>query len=303
MTDKNLVFILGDQLSSQISSLSGRGKAYTIVFMCEVHNEATYVRHHKKKIAFLFSAMRHFAADLEQRGWTVDYVKLDDKGNSGSFRGEAERAIKRHKPSKLVITEPSEWRIFTDVEGWSEAFDIEVDIKPDSRFLANHAIFSGWAQGRKQLRMEYFYREMRKQTGLLMTGDGEPEGGKWNYDSENRKPADDDLFMPQVRGFEPDEITKDVLALVANRFDNHFGDLEPFWFAVTADQAEEALDHFISECLPRFGDFQDAMLAEHRFLYHAIIGLYLNAGLLDPLQVCQAAERAYRAGDAPLNAV
>jgi deoxyribodipyrimidine photolyase-related protein len=302
MADRTLVFILGDQLSRSISSLKGMTKDNTVILMCEVHDEATYVRHHKKKIAFLFSAMRHFAADAEDDGWTVDYVRLDDSGNSGSFTGELKRALDRHDITRVRITEPGEYRVRQEIESWAQEIDCEVEIKADDRFLATHEEFQSWAKGRKQLRMEYFYREMRKKTGLLMDA-GEPAGGKWNYDSENRKPADDDLFLPQPPEFEPDDITRDVLTLVASRFDNHFGDLEPFWFAVTADQAEKALDDFIERRLSDFGDYQDAMLTDRRFLYHSVLGLYINAGLLDPLKACEKAAAAYENGAAPLNAV
>ncbi len=171
----------------------------------------------------------------------------------------------------------------------------------DDRFVATHAEFRAWAEGRKQLRMEYFYREMRRKTGLLMDGD-QPEGGKWNYDAENRKPAKSDLFMPTPMRTDPDAITIDVLGLVTRRFDNHFGDLEPFWFGVTRAHAEAALDHFIEVALAKFGDYQDAMLEGEKFLYHSLLSLYINAGLLDPLDVCKRVEDAYQAGEAPLNA-
>jgi deoxyribodipyrimidine photolyase-related protein len=150
--------------------------------------------------------------------------------------------------------------------------------------------------------MENFYREMRVRTGLLMDGD-EPAGGKWNYDTENRKPAKSDLFMPEPPRFEPDAITRDVIALVKERFADHFGDAEPFWFAVTREDAERARDHFIREALARFGDYQDAMLKDEKFLYHSLLSFYINAGLLDPLDLCRRVEEAYESGDAPLNAV
>ena len=175
-------------------------------------------------------------------------------------------------------------------------------IKEDDRFICSHARFEEWAKGRKQLRMEYFYREMRKATGLLMDGD-QPEGGKWNYDAENRKPAKADLFMPQPYRADPDEDTRSVLALVAKEFSDHFGDIEPFWFGVTAKDAEKALDHFIDHALAFFGDHQDAMLEGEKFLYHSVLSLYINAGLLDPLHACRRVEAAYRDGRAPLNAV
>jgi deoxyribodipyrimidine photolyase-related protein len=270
--------------------------------MAEVMEEASYVPHHKKKIAFLFSAMRHFAESLREDGWTVDYVRLDDDGNSGSFTGELMRATRRHGPDRILATEPGEWRVRQDMETWADETGLTVDILEDDRFLCPHEEFRDWAEGRKALRMEYFYREMRRKTGLLME-DGKPAGGKWNYDAENRKPAKASLFMPQPRRVKPDQITEEVLALVASRFAGNFGDLEPFWFAVTRKEAEAARDHFIAEALPDFGDYQDAMLAGEKFLYHSLLSFYINAGLLDPLETCRMAEAAWKAGDAPLNAV
>jgi len=301
MHSRSLILILGDQLSPALSSLKAADPARDRVLLVEVAEEATYVRHHKKKIAFLFAAMRHFAKVLEDDGWQVDYVTLDDPENTGTFTGEVERAIGRHKPERITVTEPGEWRVRAAMETWKDRFDLPVEILEDDRFLCTRDAFAAWAEGRKQLRMEYFYRDMRRQTGLLMDGD-QPEGGKWNYDSENRKPAKADLFMPQPQRYTPDETTREVLALVADRFGDHFGDLEPFWFAVTAQQAEAALDHFIDNLLARFGDYQDAMLTDQRFLYHSVLSFYINAGLLDPLAVCRRVEAAYRAGAAPLNA-
>ena len=168
--------------------------------------------------------------------------------------------------------------------------------------IGSSAQKSSSAGGRKQLRMEFFYREMRRKTGLLMDGD-QPAGGRWNFDAENRKSAKPDLFIPQPLRTVPDEITTEVLQLVAFRFDNHFGDLEPFWFAVTTEQADGVVDHFIKEALQAFGDYQDDMLQGQPFLYHSLISLYINAGLLDPLDVCRRVETEYREGRAPLNAV
>lgn len=269
--------------------------------MVEVNEEATYVRHHKKKIAFLFSAMRHFADALGEEGWQVDYVKLDDPENTGSFTSEIARAAKRLTPSCIKVTEPGEWRVRTAMEGWADTLACPVDILPDDRFICSHEEFETWAQGRKQLRMEYFYRDMRRKTGLLMNGD-EPEGGKWNYDAENRKPAKADLFMPAQAEVKPDQITQEVLTLVGERFADHFGDLTPFWFGVTQADAEKALDHFVEVALAKFGDYQDAMLEGEKFLYHSLLSFYINAGLLDPLDVCKKVETAYREGKAPLNA-
>ena len=290
-----LVLILGDQLSPQIAALRACKQADTVVLMAEVTDEAQYVRHHKKKLALVFSAMRHFAAELRTLGWQVDYVTLDDPGNSGSLVGEVARAAERHGTDRVVVTEPGEWRLAGAMHGWTE-------ILPDDRFLASHAQFDAWAEGRKSLRMEYFYRDMRRQTGLLMDGD-QPAGGQWNFDADNRRPAARDLLIPQPLRFKPDDITRAVIDLVAGRFGNHFGELEPFWFATTRADAEAAFAHFLKTALPQFGDYQDAMLVGEKFLYHAVVSPYLNCGLLDPLAVCRAAEAEYRAGRAPLNAV
>lgn len=297
----NLILILGDQLSHNLSSLKTSDKSQDRILMCEVWDEATYVKHHKKKIALLFSAMRHFAEELSNKGWQVDYIKLDDDKNSGSFQGEIERALSRHDIDNIVITEPAEYRVMDDAKSWSKEFGKTVEILPDDRFIATHKEFEDWAEGRKQLRMEYFYRDMRRKTNLLMEGD-EPEGGKWNYDSENRKPAKDDMFMPKPVQFEPDEITQDVLKLVGDKFSDHFGDLEPFWFAVTHEQAAEVLDYFLEAALPSFGDYQDAMLTGQKFLYHSLLSPYINCGLLDPLAVCKRVEAEYKKGRVPLNA-
>ncbi len=298
----NLLFILGDQLSRALSSLNACAIENTVVLMAEVQEEATYAAHHKKKIAFIFSAMRHFARELQAEGCRVEYVKLDDPGNSGSLTGEAKRAVARLCPQRVVLTEPGEWRVARMVRSWEAELGVPVRVLPDTRFVAGHDEFERWAAGKKQLRMESFYREMRRSTGLLMNGD-EPEGGRWNFDAENRKPANDGLRMHEPLRFEPDAITQEVLGLVARCFGNHFGDLEPFWFAVTRADAERAFAHFLEHTLSHFGDYQDAMLAREKFLYHSVASLYLNIGFLDPMDMCRRAEAEYRAGRAPLNAV
>ncbi|MBK1634726.1 cryptochrome/photolyase family protein [Rhodovulum adriaticum] len=293
-----LVLVLGDQLSPGLSALRNADPARDTIVMAEVMAEASYVRHHPKKIAFTFAAMRKFAARLTADGWRVAYTRLDDPGNSHSIVGELLRRAGETGAQQVIATEPGEWRLI----GALEAAPIPVTQHPDDRFLCSHAEFDAWAEGRKSLRMEYFYRQIRRKTGLLMEGD-KPAGGKWNYDSENRKPAADDLFRQGPLQFDPDETVADVLDLVEARLPDRFGTLRPFWFATDADQAEQALDHFMRHSLPSFGDYQDAMLAGDRFLYHAVISPYMNAGLLDPLGICRRAEAEYHAGRAPLNAV
>jgi deoxyribodipyrimidine photolyase-related protein len=288
-----LILVLGDQLTPTLSSLRVGQKARDVVLMAEVLDEATYVRHHKKKLALVFSAMRHFAAELREAGWQVDYIKLEDAGNSGSLAGEVARAKARHGIAQVIATEPGEWRLMQDMQAWCE-------LLPDDRYLADRNGFAQWAEGRKGLRMEHFYRLMRRKTGLLMEGD-QPAGGQWNFDHDNREAAPGALGLPQPLRFAPDAMTQEVLEMVERRFPDHFGRLTPFWFATTRAQAQEAFAHFLARALPDFGRFQDAMLTSHRFLCHAVVSPYLNLGLLDPLEMCRAVEGEWRAGRVPLN--
>ncbi|CAM8668639.1 Photolyase PhrB-like [Paracoccaceae bacterium] len=299
---RRLILILGDQLSSSLSALADLDPQADIVLMAEVAEEAQYVPHHKQKIALLLSAMRHFADDLRARGVTVDYVRLDDPANTHSFSGEVARAVQRHGPDQILMTEPGEWRVLQLIEGWQRALNLPVTIRPDDRFFCSRAEFAALAKAGKTSRMEYFYRDMRRKTGILMD-QGAPVGGQWNYDSDNRKPLPKGTRPPARRRFAPDAITREVLEMVAERFADHFGDLEPFGWPVTRAEALAALDHFITDALPLFGDVQDAMKAGEDFLYHSLLSPALNCGLLLPQEVCAAAEAAYTAGHAPLNAV
>ena len=297
-----LRFILGDQLHRRISTLVDLDPATDVVLMVEVADETTYVRHHKQKIAFILSAMRHFAAELESDGIAVDYVRLDDPENSGSFGGELARAVDRHRPDRVVVAEPGEWRVWEAMRRWSVDLGLPVEVREDNRFLCSRAEFGRYADGRSSYRMEDFYREMRRRTGLLMDGDA-PEGGRWNFDRDNRKPLPRTIEPPPPPAFPPDAITREVLDLVGRRFAGHFGRLEPFPWAVTRADALRALAHFVEHRLERYGDYQDAMREGSDYLFHSVLSPYLNAGLLVPEEAAAAAERAYRDGVAPLNAV
>lgn len=292
-----LVLVLGDQLSMDVAALRAADKTQDVVVMAEVREEGTYVRHHPKKIALVLTSMRKFASDLRDAGWTVDYTTLDDPENAGSVVGELLRRAEQHGASEVIATEPGEWRLVDKLR----FAPLKIALHDDDRFIASHAMFEEWAKGRKTLRMEYFYREMRRKTGLLMDGDA-PAGGQWNFDHDNRKPAPGDIQIQGPLTFEPDDITRNVLELVAREFGDHFGDLEPFEFATDRDGALGALAHFVEHALPRFGDYQDAMLDGQAYLYHAVLSPYMNIGLLTPLEVCDAVQKAFDAGDVPVNA-
>ena len=292
-----LVLVLGDQLSHGLSALKKADKGSDIVVMAEVAEETEYVGHHPKKIALLFAAMRKFSHELRQDGWDVHYTRLDDADNAGSIVGELLRRAEETGAVGVICTEPGEWRLIEKLK----YAPVKTHILTDDRFIASHAEFEAWAEGRKALRMEYFYRDMRRKTGLLMESD-KPAGDKWNYDHDNRKAAPGDVSVEGPLWFEPDEVVEEVLTLVEARFGDNFGDLRPFGYATTRGQALEALDYFVEHALARFGDYQDAMLEGHPFLYHAVLSPYLNIGLLGPLEVCQAVEKAWQNGDVPINA-
>lgn len=296
-----LRLILADQLTATLPLMTAAAPDDTLLLV-EVQEEATYVPHHPQKIAFLFSAMRHFAAELRAAGKTVRYVRLDDPANSGSFDGEVQRALQALQPSRVVVMTPGEWRVLEKFKTWQKTLGVPVEILPDPRFFATPEEFKAHAAGRKQLRMEFFYRALRRRTGILMEGD-QPVGGQWNYDVENRCAYDGAVPPPAVPLSPPDGITQEVLALVAARFGHHFGRLEGFRYGVTRADALAHLQHFLQHRLPYFGRYQDAMVQGEPFLFHSLMSMYLNCGLLVAEDVCRAAEAEYHAGRAPLAAV
>lgn len=292
--------ILGDQLSTDLSALQIL-EPQDAVLMAEVWSEATYVNHHKQKIALIFSAMRHFRDVLRRSGRTVHYVALDDTDNTQDLITEIERTQHAHQFSGWVVTEPGEWRLKAALEALRARVSFPVEVLEDSRFFASHERFAAFLSGRKQPRMEHFYRAMRKETGLLMDG-SEPAGGQWNFDHDNRKKFSGGA-LPAPLTWPNDLITSEVKSLVELRFADHFGSLDHWYWPVTRDQALQALEYFISERLPLFGDFQDALVAEQDTLFHSLLSTSMHLGLLSPLEVCVAAEKAYREGQAPINAV
>ena len=291
-----LILVLGDQLTPDVAALRQADKARDLVVMAEVMAEASYARHHPQKIALVFAAMRKFAAHLAAEGWTVAYTRLDDPENSQSITGELLRRAAEQGATEVLATAPGEWRLALALND----LPLPVTLLPDDRFLCSLADFAAWAKDRKQMRMEFFYREMRRKTGLLMDGE-KPAGGQWNFDHDNRKPATRDLFRTRPPRFEPDAVTAEVLGLVEARFGANFGALHPFAWATDRAGALQALDHFITQSLAGFGDTQDAMLAEDPVLAHSLLSPYLNLGLLSPREVCDRAEAAFRAGLVPIN--
>ncbi|MDQ2091600.1 cryptochrome/photolyase family protein [Marimonas arenosa] len=291
-----LILVLGDQLTHDLSALR-EAEPDDVVVMAEVAEETGYVPHHPKKIALVLSAMRHFAEALRAAGREVLYTRLDDAENAGSIPGELLRRAEATGATEVIATRPGEWRLITALE----ESPLKLTLLPDDRFFCSLEAFDTWAEGRKELRLEWFYREMRRKTGLLMEGD-KPAGGKWNFDHDNRKKAGAASVLSQPMQFTPDAMTEEVLALVEARFGDNFGDVHPFRFGVTREQALRALDHFVKRALPGFGDVQDAMLLDEPFLNHSLLSVYLNLGLVTPREVCKRVEAAWQADEVPINA-
>jgi deoxyribodipyrimidine photolyase-related protein len=183
--------------------------------------ECTYVKHHKKKLVFILSAMRHFAKELVDQGFGVIYVKLDAPLNTGTLEGEIIRVLSTEVFDHIVVTWPGEYRLLKILENLKLSISIPLTIKEDDRFLATISEFHVWASKRRELRMEYFYREMRQKYQILMNGKN-PEGGKWNFDAENRKVPKGKLSIPQTYSSKPDAITQGVIELVEHHFPDHF---------------------------------------------------------------------------------
>ncbi len=301
---RQLIVVLGDQLAVHSAALDDFDKKQDAVWMAEVAGEAEHVPSHKARIAVFLAAMRHFRDALKKRGMTVHYRQLDDRGNRRNFADEFKAAVKRLRPQRVVLVEPGEWRVQQTFVDAAKQLGIELLIRTDRHFLCTREEFAEHARGRKQLRLEYFYRELRRKHDVLMQ-EGEPVGGKWNYDAENRGNFDKSgpRELPAPRRFRPDAVTKEVLRLVEKKFPDHPGSLQAFDWPVTARQAKQALEDFVQNRLGEFGRYQDAMWTGEPYLYHSRLSVAMNLHLLDPRDVIHSAVAAYHIGIAPLNAV
>jgi deoxyribodipyrimidine photolyase-related protein len=295
---RNLLLILGDQLDRQSPLFADADPQQDCILMAEAGDECTHVPSHKARIALFLSAMRHFRDELRAGGWTVDYREID--ANPATLSSELSRAVQQYKPRQVRVAEPGEYRVLRSLQYVCPA----IEVVTDTHFLSSISDFRRHAEGRKQIRMEFFYREMRRRFGVLMDG-SQPAGGEWNYDSENRGSfgKKGPGFVPVTRSFPPDPLTQQVLEQVRRLFPDHPGELAHFDWPVTPEQAEQALADFLDHRLAAFGDFQDAMWTAEPYLYHSRISAALNLKLIHPRQVIAAAEERYRAGKAPLAAV
>jgi deoxyribodipyrimidine photolyase-related protein len=308
---RHLVLVLGDQLDGSSAAFDGFDAAHDAVWMAEVAEESTHVWTHKARIAVFLAAMRHFRDDLATRGIDVDYTELaatprpQEPATLAAALAASLTRLRRAKrpPEKLLVVEPGEWRVQEALREAAKATGIPLEIRPDRHFFSSREEFAAHAAGRRQLRLEYFYRPLRTKFGVLMD-DGEPAGGQWNFDAENRGafPKTGPGTLPAPVRFAPDATTRGVIDLVNLRFANHPGSLAHFDWPVTPQDANAALDDFLAHRLPLFGRYQDAIWTGAPWLYHSRLSQAMNMKLLDPRDVVAGAERAWRRGEAPLEA-
>ena len=291
---RRLIAVLGDQLNHDSAVFDGLDVASDVVVMVEARAESTHVWSHKIRTSLFLSAMRHFARELQDKGVRVAYRQLDEQGDASLAAGWL-AAIAQYQPESLVCVEPGDLRVWQMLNETVAKAKLPLDIRADRHFMCSREAFATWAGDSKSLRMEFFYRQMRREHNVLMEGD-KPIGGQWNFDSDNRKSfgKGGPGFLPTPPKFAADEITRDVLALVEREFTDHPGTLANFNWPVTRDQALVALKSFIDERLDAFGPHQDAMWTGMAFGWHSLLSTSLNLKLLDPREVIAAAEVAWR---------
>ena len=301
---RNLILVFGDQLDSGSAAFDGFDTGQDAVLMMEVKEEATYIPQHKIRLALFFSAMRHFAHDLKESGYTVHYVTLDDPNNRGSFNAEIVRWVNKTRPQQLICVRPGDFRVLKSIQRAVKGLNCKLDVRPDRHFILTIDDFTEFAENRKSLLLETFYRKMRRDNDILMKGK-DPEGGKWNFDKENRgvfgKKGPPKIKPP--RSFRPDQTTREVIKLVQRELPDSPGRAENFDYPMTHRQALAALRDFVKHRLKHFGTYQDAMATDHPYLYHSRLSCVLNLHLLDPRKVIDAAVQAYRDKSAPINSV
>lgn len=312
---RNLILILGDQLDEDSAAFDDIDLTHDVVVMIEAQEESTHVWSHKARTTLFLSAMRHFAEALRARGFRVAYRALGREDDSTLGAG-LQAALTQHHPQRVIGVEPGDLRVRHQIEAVLNSVALQADPvragtlngtiewREDRHFLCSGAQFRRWAGQSGSLRMEFFYRTMRQQYKVLMAG-AKPIGDQWNFDADNRKSFGKagPQNVPRALVFEQDAMTREVMALVKQRFSDHPGPLDTFNWPVTRAQALTALQDFIEHRLPHFGAHQDAMWTHLDFGWHALLSSSLNLKLLNPLEVIQAAEQAYHARDLDLASV
>lgn len=304
---RHLVLIFGDQLNRDSAVFDDFDPETDSIWMVEAEEEATIDWCHKSRLVLFFSAMRHFYQRLRDDDFTVHYHKLGTNQNDDRGFGLADilnRDLQRFSPEKMVCVLPGDHRVKKAIQAVADEAEIELEVREDRHFYFSPDEFSQFAEGRKSLLLETFYRQMRREHSVLMDGD-DPEGGEWNFDHDNRESfsSDGPENIEPPASFAPDSITQEVISLVESRFSDHPGTTDEFDLPVTRKDASAMLDSFIESQLPGFGQFQDAMWTGRPFLNHSRLSAPLNLKLISPRECVEKAVEAYESGKAPINSV
>lgn len=305
---RHLVLVLGDQLNRDSAAFDDFDASLDRVWMSETPYETTHVWCHRLRIAFFLAAMRHFRDALRADGIQVDYAELaprpeHDRGTT--FGERLTLALERERAERLIVVEPGDWRVRDELIAASTRERIPLEIRPDRTFLCSTEDFNDYAGEHRGLPLESFYRWMRKRLKILVEADGSPVGGRWNFDTENRKgfgrrgPAP----RPPLTRFVPDATTRDVIDRVERRFHDHPGTLSHFGLPVTRAEALALLHDFVDHRLADFGTHQDAMWIGEPFLSHSRLSAALNVKLISAREVIDAVLAAARERDLPLNSI
>ncbi len=297
---KTLRLILGDQLNHSHSWFKKKDKNVTYILM-EVMQEQTYVKHHVQKIIGFFTAMRAFARELKEEGHQVIYYYLDADENQQSFGENINWLINKLSFDKFEYQMPDEYRLDEELKSFCKSLEIESEILDTEHFYTSKDEVKVFFNGKKQYLMENFYRYMRKKHQILMDFNQEPEGGKWNFDHENRKKYDGKVPLKEPLQFKKD--VSDILKMLQKMEVNFFGNINPKEFSLPTNREEslELLEYFCHDLLPAFGKYEDAMLKEHRTLFHSSLSFALNLKLLSPSEVINHVVSTWRTNQDIIN--
>ena len=297
---RSTVWILGDQLLLRHPGLkdptaSSSGEK-PVVLMIESWQLLESRSWHPRKLILVLSAMRHYAEYLQREGYPVHYLQAE------SFQEGILKHIKTYQPTALICMASSNYHLrrFQQIH-LPVVLEIPVQVLPNSQFLVERYDPYPEISPDKNIRQETFYRRLRRHYSVLLDADGNPLGGQWNYDAQNRKPLPADAAIPEILAFPPDEITRQVIQEVEKSSGTQSS--KGFNLAVDHQGADLALHDFLNNRLAGFGTYEDAMTSRSSSIYHSLLSPYLNLGLLDPLDLIRVAEQAYQEGSAPLNAV
>jgi deoxyribodipyrimidine photolyase-related protein len=284
---KTLRLILGDQLNSNHSWFSSVDDSVTYTMM-EVRTETDYAVHHIQKVVGFFSAMRSFAAELQSKGHDVIYIHLNDENNLQSFEKNIEMVLHHGNYVQFEYQLPDEYRLDLLLKNFCATLSVVNSFADTEHFFSSRNELGSFFEGKKTFLMESFYRAMRKKHNVLMEGD-KPTTGQWNYDTDNRKklpknhkPTSPFVFSNDVSGV-VDEIAKASIKTIGTI------EAKNFVWPINREQSLVLLDFFVTECLPLFGSYQDAMSPNEWSLYHSRISFSMNVKLVSPQEVIQRA--------------